>query len=396
MREGYVLERLDTLISITLNPEKTNVALLNNQEIATLENFIDDEKNKAILAIKNLVFNMGNSDKIKSAIKLYYSSLIVLLDHALKNQHQNLKHPQLKQVSEKLIECVNDILFLIKCRFADYLGSHERLPKTYFDCVKEELLAKISKIKKKLNDFPECKPTSELMIHVLINFLNLSTTENSVTFKEIKYIKEMCFEIDRIEYSEWNETFSMLDVLLICLNFNSSLYRESLIQRLKNEINRFEKKEDKIDCLLTHFKVINQLPKKSDAVFNSRQPDLIKFLSNWFHFEIEYLQKNIHLSANSINFNKRKVSDDTSRQKVICSLSTDQTGLIIRAADELKILIAKSMSEVFKTIVPHLSTQNKKDLSYDGMRSKSYVAEERDKQIAIKTLQEIIKKIQGY
>jgi len=75
---------------------------------------------------------------------------------------------------------------------------------------------------------------------------------------------------------------------------------------------------------------------------------------------------------------------------------TDQTGLIIRAADELRILVAKSMSQVFKTIVPHLSTPYKEDLSYDGMRSKSFVAEERDKQKAIEALQRIIKKIEEY
>ena len=73
-----------------------------------------------------------------------------------------------------------------------------------------------------------------------------------------------------------------------------------------------------------------------------------------------------------------------------------QTGLILRATDELRILVSKSMNEVFKTIVPHLSTPYKEDLSYDGMRSKSYVAEDRDKQIAIETLERIIKKIKQY
>ena len=80
----------------------------------------------------------------------------------------------------------------------------------------------------------------------------------------------------------------------------------------------------------------------------------------------------------------------------MCVLSTDQTALILRAADELKIIIAKSMNEVFKTIVPHLSTPYKENLSYDSMRSKSYAAETRDKEIAIQTLEKIIKKIKEY
>ena len=58
MGEGYVLDGLDTLISVTLNPGISNVALLNTREIASIDSFIDDEKNKVMLAIKKLVFTM--------------------------------------------------------------------------------------------------------------------------------------------------------------------------------------------------------------------------------------------------------------------------------------------------------------------------------------------------
>jgi hypothetical protein len=87
---------------------------------------------------------------------------------------------------------------------------------------------------------------------------------------------------------------------------------------------------------------------------------------------------------------------DSPSSKVLCKLSTDQTALILRASDELKILISKSMNHLFKTIVPFLSTSNKVDLSYNAMRSKAYVAEERDKEIAIETLERMIKQIKEY
>ena len=87
---------------------------------------------------------------------------------------------------------------------------------------------------------------------------------------------------------------------------------------------------------------------------------------------------------------------DSSSNKVLCKLSTDQTALILRASDELKILISKSMNHLFKTIVPFLSTPNKVDLSYNAMRSKAYIFEERDKRIAIETLERMIKQIKEY
>lgn len=396
MGEGYVLEWLDTLIFVTMNHEKNNVALLHSEEIAMLRDYIDDEKNRVMITIKNLVFRIDDESKIKSAIKLYYSSLTVMLDQALKNQIQISKYPQLKQTSNELIDGLNEILFLIVGRFAYYLGTHEHLPKIHFDSVKKELMTRIIAIEQQFKNNPVFKPAARITIQVLKNFLNYPSAEHSVTFQEIEYLNELCSGIEHIEYSQRNVIFSKLDELLIYMNFNSTLYLESLIKRLTNEINTYEKDEDKMERLLFNFKSFKQLPKKAGVTFNSKQADVKKSVNNWFHQEILYLEKKMHSSVKPTNSGTQNILSGKPKQKVMCDLSTDQTGLIIRAADELRILMARSMSEVFKTIVPHLSTPYKKDLSYDGMRSKSYVAEERDKQIAIKTLQRIIKKIEEY
>lgn len=396
MGEGYVLEWLDTLISVKLNPVKTNVTLLNSEDIISFRNCFQNEKNKIMNAIKSLVFRIDDESKIKSAIKLYYCSLIVLLDQALKNQIQNSEYPQLKQVSEEVIVIINDILFLIENRFGNYLGVQIRLPITYLEPVVKELLTRITEVEQQLNNYPAFKPVAAITIQVLKNFLNYPSAEHSVTFQEVEYVKELCSEMKHLKYSEGNQTFLLLDELLIYMNFNSRQYFENLVQRLKIEMNSYETEEETMEWLLFCFKSFKQLPKKSGVIFNTQQPDLKKSLNNWFRQEISYFEKKRYFSLNQKNFRSQKVPSKKSKQKVTCDLSTDQTGLIIRAADELRILLAKSMSEVFKTIVPHLSTPHKKDLSYDGMRSKSYAAEERDKQIAIKTLQRIIKKIEEY
>ncbi|WP_268224959.1 hypothetical protein [Sinomicrobium oceani] len=115
--------------------------------------------------------------------------------------------------------------------------------------------------------------------------------------------------------------------------------------------------------------------------------ELICFLETWF---AHYLKPD--------SFTKRRAyfSKAKDREKIVCNLSTDQTALVLRAADELRILQAKSMRHVFKTIVPHLSTPHKKDLSYDSLRVKAYTPEEKDKEVAIAQLQRMIKKIEEY
>jgi hypothetical protein len=82
--------------------------------------------------------------------------------------------------------------------------------------------------------------------------------------------------------------------------------------------------------------------------------------------------------------------------KIICALSIDQMGIILKAADDVKLIVSRSLSMVFKSIVPYLSTTNKKELSWDSMRSNSYHPEERDKEAAIAALEKLIRKIRDY
>ncbi|GIQ57869.1 hypothetical protein Flavo103_10050 [Flavobacterium collinsii] len=130
--------------------------------------------------------------------------------------------------------------------------------------------------------------------------------------------------------------------------------------------------------------------KKVTTTLISCLDELITFVelrfANYLNKPFPIIEKKIYESS----------AVDSSSSKVLCKLSTDQTALILRASDELKILISKSMNHLFKTIVPYLSTESKVDLSYNAMRSKAYTAEERDKEIAIETLERMIKQIKEY
>jgi hypothetical protein len=82
--------------------------------------------------------------------------------------------------------------------------------------------------------------------------------------------------------------------------------------------------------------------------------------------------------------------------KIICKLSSDQIGLILKAADEAQLLMSRSMSLVFKAIIPFLSTPRKQNLSWNSIRISTYRPEQADKQAAIEALKNLISKIEGY
>ncbi|MDN3548963.1 hypothetical protein [Mucilaginibacter aquaedulcis] len=82
--------------------------------------------------------------------------------------------------------------------------------------------------------------------------------------------------------------------------------------------------------------------------------------------------------------------------KVLCRLSVDQIAIILKAADDIKLVITRSFSQVLKSIVPFLSTERFQDFSWKSARSSTYKMEDRDKAIAIETLQALISKISQY
>jgi len=82
--------------------------------------------------------------------------------------------------------------------------------------------------------------------------------------------------------------------------------------------------------------------------------------------------------------------------KILCKLSADQIGVILKAADDTKLLLASSLSVVFRSIVPFLSTDKIKNLSWDSMRKRTYHIEQIDKDVAIATLEKLILQIREY
>jgi hypothetical protein len=84
------------------------------------------------------------------------------------------------------------------------------------------------------------------------------------------------------------------------------------------------------------------------------------------------------------------------RGKIFCLLSVDQLAIIFKAADDIKLIVSETLTLIFKSVVPYLSTQEKEDPSWDSMRSKSYHPEEHDKLVTIGALEQIIEQIRKY
>ncbi|SHH93031.1 hypothetical protein SAMN05444671_4342 [Flavobacterium sp. CF108] len=392
----YPLEWLDSLILYTFNPKKTNVKMLSKSELFLISENVLKESQKVQIQLKKEVFSLHKKRHIRLLVRKYHSTLIFLLDNIVENQQDEmLKSSAVLKIVDLIINSLDELLSFVENRYSNYLSLDERAPVTYLIVSRKELLLRLERLKKrKISDSSDQK-VMEIIIDVLSETIQ-SGMGHKITYRQIFYQKELLKSLEIFaETNERSNFYSGLHEVLIAQNFNCHKYINHFIDQISIELNSQDNLKSKMSELLFYYKEFSQLLSNEKGTFDPSQQNIKYVLENWFKHEIAYLERKIELSLetddmiiSSFQMNKQN--------KIECILSTDQMALILRAGDESRILKAKSMSHVFKTIVPHLATSQKKDLSYNAMRSKSYVAEERDKEIAIKTLERIIKHIKEY
>lgn len=401
MTQTYLLEWLDSVVTLTLNPKKNDVNQITSiQSKGIIEKAIQETRQiQSQLTIQ--VFSLTKEKQITVLVGNYHSALIILLDNLVViNNATAIENDGLNEVRNALISCLDELLVFVESRFANFLSLDSRIPATYLDISKKKIKQKLDKLK----NSPIWDVQDEKVVTIV--FANLYSfvyckKNKKFTFRQLIYKKQLIKELESLKrVKKEDHSFSGLAALLIYMNFNSRSFLRYFTAFMTDKINDYETPEAKLQHLLFCFKEFNQIQIKEGVILNSNHRNLKGVLSDWFRQEIIFLEKQQCLSVASLqSLDKRPYKNTLSNKtegKILCKLSTDQTALILRASNELKIIISKSMNQVFKTIVPFLSTPNKDILSYDSMRSKAYVAEERDKELAIEALQHIIQKIQSY
>lgn len=388
MRKTYPLEWLDNLILEHLNPNRTVISRLSETDLAVISENVVKESGRIQIRIKNEIFSLRKKREIRLLIRKYHSSLIFLLDAVVDNRKTAaFGAAGLAETAELIIGCLDELLSFLENRYSAYLSLDERVPITYLMVSRNELELKLKKLKKR-----KCKSEQDqIVLGIVIEELsNAGLCDTRITFRQLGYERMLLKSVLSLEHAEnASAVFSAFDRLLISLNFNSAQYVSLLKERLISKLDLAECVEQKFNTLTYYSKELGQIDSNYTITFNPAAQHLKMVLEQWLKYEMLYLEKKMERSD-------ALASKGTVENKLECDLSADQIGIILRAADEARVVKSRSMSLVFQRIVPHLSTAFKRDLSYQSVRSKSYNAEETDKNRAILTLEKMIKKIKSY
>lgn len=400
MQTKYPLEWFDCLIVQELNARSGALQSITIAESKELVAHILKESCRIQIQIKEEVFSIRKKRQFRHLVRKYHSSFIYLLDCSIENQqHECFREPHLRIIGATVINVLEDLMTFVENRFYKYLSLDVRVPITYQIVSKREILSKLEVLKKSIYKVPSsAEEPLQLVIAKLYQKLTSEYTHKS-TYREIVYRKELLNALANDALPVVKSTiYSAADEILIAFNFNCKEYSTYLKNKVLKQLDHYTTIGDKFATILRIHKEFGQLNCKPKRMFDPQEPHLKEVLYTWFQHEIRYMEQQLKTKEEAVIVTtpQRDVAIIDSNLKMECDLSCDQIALILRAADESRVVKARSMSQVFKSIVPYLSTPFKKELSYQSVRSKSYNAEDRDKAVAIKTLEKMIIKINSY
>jgi hypothetical protein len=397
MIKMYPLEWFDSLIINSFDADNSSVKV-SEYELENLSKTIVSESKKIKIHIKYSFFELKSKRQIRLLIRKYHSSLVFLIDRVVEiRMIEKFNSPEFFRIFDLIVSSLDDLLSFVEIRYSSFMSLDQRVSYSYFSIWKKETLEVLKNLIKKKENSGENDPELEFVVNLLASPLQ-NSRKSKYTYRQILYYREIIIELEKLNYPVTeSEAFSNLDLMLIRMNFNSREYTDRLVTRIGRYLEGIENLSERLEKLLYFCRKLSKINADLKLTFNPSQQNLISFLEYWFSSEIRFAEKKAAiLMQEQIDGYVGSEFVEKADSKLECILSGDQIGLILRATDEARIIKAKSMNYIFKSIVPYLSTPVKRNLSYQSVRSKSYNAEERDKEIAIESLEKIIRKIKTY
>lgn len=282
-------------------------------------------------------------------------------------------------------------------RMLHYLNQHTHI--TLMKLVREEINRKVKLIEKRSANYPYRRAALQMVLHRIHTFTaEREDIYNQVKFKTVFYQLELAHKLERIEWENQEIiAFSPVDELLIYMNYNSKRYIKMLEQWLSERIDKEQEPLVQLQQMQFYRKAFAQLQRKPDVALHEDYISIQEIFTNWLTHETEYLENQLSLwlhakETQENNSNTAKAPE----QRIKWNLSGDQIGLMIRAADDTRLIHAKSLTSVFKLVIPYVRTPHSDSLSPAATRSSAYNAEQTDKDAVINALQKMINRIIEY
>lgn len=395
-KNPYLFEQLDNLISFELNPDLCTLAPMEDTVAEMKTNSVRAEVQRLQLEFRKQFFNASGESKSAAMIMKNYDAVVLMINRAYAyTLHREIKTSKLLLVLKAALASLQELRLFLEMNYTKYLTPDRLMTSVELMEIRDTIMAKRQGLLAKLLANGNPDEPCQIVLCALDEFCLKIASAEAIQVKEADYFKMIINNIENYAGQETAlSTCPSLHELLLFWNLNSKMCIRYFSLGMEMYLGSMGSIDERLEYMRDQLKKVNVLPQTPDFVYDAGYPSLKTYFTDYISNEIVYLEnkKVGFLPNDSYKAEKEKVTPF----KVLCGLSGDQISLFLRAAADIKLLISRSLVAVFNSIVPFLSTEHQADLSAGNMRVKSYQGEDRDKDVLIGKLQEMIKLIRRY
>jgi transcriptional antiterminator Rof (Rho-off) len=388
MEQEYVLEWLDQMV-YDLHPLR-NKSFDNHQSLMIIKR-AKEERDRSITYLKQVIFQQAKDHRAPKVVDAYFNTVANLIENG--EAHLLLipvEVSHLRSALEVVLSCLDEVRTFIVARYSSFLDPDKPI---------KEICRIVSPV-----DFPHSEVGIILSDYPqLYNLLYREHDsvfggkgQDSPTLRQVAYWKTLIESLHSCKTSGSSpDHFSHVEMMLIERNFNSPGFVKYITDRMLGMTDGIGTESARLDHLAFLNKSFNQIPAMKEVVYCVQHDDLQVSVTKWLVHEIEYRSKAIDRAvAADISSVKSGKYLKKNAEKILCKLTVDQLALFFKAADQAKIITARSLSAIFNAVAPHLSTPHKEEISRGSLRTKSYSVEERDKEVMLEIIGKLAREIE--
>ncbi|EHQ27023.1 hypothetical protein [Mucilaginibacter paludis] len=395
MHNEYYMEWLDHLINVTLHPDIPELSQMSAEQADAIIVQLGTERRQIEYKLWNLVFILIKDKYIQAQSSHYHTSVILLIDQAFVNRMKIPPSSELERVYDEVQTVLDQLLSYLELRFASYLSLDKEVSVRYLLATRHELKVQLDKFQAPIVERIADPKLTDIVFDVINEFIKADGKSYPITFKEVSYFKSLVKDLEVLDQPEKEFCiYTALNETLVGIDFNHNRYINHFTKRIIERVDgSSEIDTERLELLMHLAKDFREMHVKPNTSLYPRHPSLKTTISNWFEHEITFLKNKIQAQ-----YEQQEAATNVRKKprKVLLSLTGDQISLLLKAAKGVKVLLATTLTTIYREIIPFISTQERDDLSWKAARSKSYVGEDHDKNVLIYVLEQMIEFIRGY
>ncbi|MCF0065664.1 hypothetical protein MUK70_11335 [Dyadobacter chenwenxiniae] len=384
MGHEYALDWLDQMVN-ELDPQRSEPENLDDYQSMVIVNKAAKEEKRLIQSFKQFVFKKEKTRQIRNSVNHHLSAAVSLMKIADKNLKQiPARANNFRVALESVFSCLHKVSAFIANRYRNFVDQNISLDMVCVDPRAHDL--------RKLGNRDVMKHNSELSEIVIRAFSDIFFDHRGgeITMRKYDYWVSVSNAVTYADSPlEITEPFDRLELIMIERNYNSPLFVKYLTSKFLDKINDSVDPTSVVENLTFLQKTFNQIPVMKDMIFSCQFDDLSLTVNAWFIQEIDFQSKRSRTAfSEPVEQLQRagKKYDRKTSDKILCNLTVDQLSLFFKAADLSNIISSRSLSAIFQSVAPYLSTPHRAEISHSSLRVKSYSVEERDKSLLIEMM----------